>query len=234
MGRLPILMYHNVTEDPKKSSGLTISKAMLEQQFQYLIGQGYTTLHFEDLDNLGATTGKAVIITFDDVTLNQLEFAVPLLEKYDLKAIFFIPFAYVGKTDVWNKGHEQLMTIGQLKSLNGRIELGYHSFYHRPYARLNAAEITEDFDECRAYCAEHHLKVFPVLAYPFGSFPRKKPFKPAFFSQLKKEGMLYAVRIGNKVNTWPTNSPYELNRLDIKGEEPLWRFKLKLRIGKLF
>lgn len=111
MRKLPILMYHNVTADSTKSVGLTISTAMLEQQFQYLVARGYKTVHFKE----------------------------------------------------W-----------------------------------------------------------------------KEPLKTPFFAQMKKEGMLFALRIGNKVNKSLTSKPYELNRLDVKGEEPLWKFKLKLRFGKLF
>lgn len=234
MRKLPILMYHNVTADSTKSVGLTISTAMLEQQFQYLVARGYKTVHFKEWKELESEKDKVVILTFDDVTVNQLEYAVPLLEKYNLKATFFIPFAYVGKTDEWNKGTEPLMNIEQLKGLDTRIELGYHSFYHRPYAKLSPEEISEDFKLCKAFCVENQLEVFPVLAYPYGNFPKKEPLKTTFFTQMKKEGMLFALRIGNKVNKSLTSNPYELNRLDVKGEEPLWKFKLKLRFGKLF
>lgn len=234
MSRLPILMYHNVTAEPEKASGLTIAVTMLEKQLQYLADKGYKTYHFEEWERIDRKNGKPVIITFDDVTLNQLELALPLLEKYDQKATFFVPFAYVGKTDVWNTGLQPIMNIEQLKGLSGRIELGFHSFHHRPYAKLNSAEITEDFRECNDFCDENNLKVFPVLAYPYGSFPKKEPLKSQFFAQIKQEGMLFALRIGNRINTWPTSNPYELNRLDIKGEDSFSRFKLKLRFGKLF
>lgn len=234
MSRLPILMYHNVTVDSEKATGLTISTEKLEKQFKYLIARGYKTYHFSEWDQMAIKKEKSIILTFDDVTLNQLEYAVPLLEKYNLKATFFIPFAYVGRTDEWNEGVERLMNLEQLKRLGKNIELGYHSFYHRPYAKLSAAEITDDFNKCIAFCTANELSVFPVLAYPYGSFPKKEPLKTPFFEQIKEEGMLFALRIGNKVNKIPTSSPYELKRIDVKGEESLWNFKLKLRFGKLF
>lgn len=234
MSRLPILMYHNVTANPEKSIGLTISAEKLEKQFQYLVAKGFNTYHFSEWNELINRSGKSVIITFDDVTLNQLEYAVPLLEKYNLKATFFIPFAYVGKTDEWNKGAEPIMNVEQLKDLSKNIELGYHSFYHRAYAKMTSAEITEDFDKCKAFCKENKLEVSPVLAYPYGSFPKKEPLKTPFFQQMKEEGILFALRIGNKINTIPTLNRYELNRIDVKGEESLFLFKFKLRFGKLF
>jgi peptidoglycan/xylan/chitin deacetylase (PgdA/CDA1 family) len=48
---------------------------------------------------------KSVVLTFDDVTENQL-LCLSFTEKYNLKATFFIPFQYIGKADLWNQGKE--------------------------------------------------------------------------------------------------------------------------------
>lgn len=234
MARFPILMYHNVTADSEKSVGLTISKQKLEEQFQYIVSKGYQSLHFSDLEEGVTRKGKIVVLTFDDVTRNQLEYAVPLLKKYNLKATFFIPFAYVGKTDEWNAGSEELMTLAELQGLDEIIELGYHSFYHRPYAKLATAEITDDFSKCQDYIEKNNLKVYPVLAYPYGNYFKKEPYKTKFFQQLQDEGMQYAVRIGNKLNAKTALNRYELKRIDVKGEATLLQFRMKLRFGKLF
>ena len=82
MRRLPILMYHNVSED-KDSIGLTIFADKLEEQFRYLNLKGFTTYHFSELENRTVIDSKSIVITFDDVTENQLVYAVPLLEKYN-------------------------------------------------------------------------------------------------------------------------------------------------------
>jgi hypothetical protein len=41
------------------------------------------------------------------------------------------------------------------------------------------------------------------------------------------------LRIGNQINKFPFKNPYEIMRIDIKGEDSLLKFKLKLRFGKL-
>ena len=84
MDKLPILMYHNVTTDEKKVNRLTIHQNLIEKQFQYLSKNGYQSLFLKDLEKKDKLTNKSVVITFDDVTKNQLEFAVPLLKKYNL------------------------------------------------------------------------------------------------------------------------------------------------------
>jgi peptidoglycan/xylan/chitin deacetylase (PgdA/CDA1 family) len=232
MTRLPILMYHNVSDD-KDSSGLTLFIDKLEEQFSYLREKGYTTYHFSELECKTVIEPKSVIITFDDVTVNQLVHAVPLLGKYDLKATFFIPFEYIGNVDLWNSGKEKIMSIGQLKSLDNNIELGLHSFSHKRYASLTKDEINADFSKCFEVIEKNELKVYSALAYPYGNYPKKEPSKSIFITVLKQNNIKAGLRIGNRINRFPFKNPYEIQRIDIKGEDSLLRFKFKLRFGKL-
>lgn len=235
MQRLPVLMYHNVCEADNQSHGLTISVSRLEEQLKYLYQEGYTTLHLSELEGKTMLPRKSVVITFDDVTENQL-LAIPLLEKYSFKATLFIPFSYIGKTDNWNTpGTENIMTIGQLKEINADVvEFAHHSYLHRHYAKLSENEISDDFAECQRVIAETGLKVYPALAYPYGNYPKKNPENTAFKKQLESNGIKMAFRIGNRVNRFPFADPYEINRIDIKGHESLFKFRLKLLLGKLF
>lgn len=232
MTRLPILMYHNVSDD-KSSNGLTIYRDKLEEQFRYLKEEGYTTYHFSELENKTSINPKSVIVTFDDVTENQLVYAVPLLEKYNLKATFFIPFEYIGNVDLWNSGKEKIMSIEQLKTLDNRVELGLHSFAHKRYATLTENEINADFSKCFEIIWQNGLKVYNALAYPYGNYPKKEPNKSMFKAVLQQNNIKAGLRIGNRINKFPFKNPYEITRIDIKGEDSLLKFKLKLRFGKL-
>ena len=235
MACLPILMYHNVAQT--KSVGLTISEKNLEAQFKYLSENDYKTFHFSELEGLKQSNGlykKSVIITFDDVYVSQLELAYPLLKKYNLKASFFIPFAYVGGLDDWNTAKEPIMSVEQLQGLDSDvIELGLHSFAHRNYVEMTPEQAVEDFKKCQEFVSVNQLNVHNILAYPYGKYPKKNPGKKAFFSLLKAQGIAYALRIGNRINTFPFKNNYEIQRIDIKGEDSLLKFKLKLRLGKL-
>jgi peptidoglycan/xylan/chitin deacetylase (PgdA/CDA1 family) len=233
MTRLPILMYHNVTSDKNKSKGLTIFYENLENQFRYLVENNYTTFHFSELEKQNSVPPNSIVITFDDVTYNQLVYAVPLLVKYNLKATFFIPFSYLNKTDFWNGGTEKIMSIEQLKSLDARIELGLHSFEHKRYDSLSNNQINDDFEHCRQIITKNNLVVYNALAYPYGNYPKKEPRKTQFQVLLKKNKIKMGLRIGNKVNKFPFKNPYEIMRIDIKGEDSMLKFKLKLRFGKL-
>jgi len=235
MSQLPVLMYHNITDENIKSRGLTISAKKLEEHFQYLATNNFKTYHLSELENLKSLSGKAVVITYDDITENQLRYAVPLLEKYNLKATFFIPFNYIGKTDYWNNGTEKIMSMEQLQSLDPKIvELGYHSFMHQKYADLSAPEIANDFEQCAKVILDNGLPVYPALAYPYGNYPKQEPAKSSFKRQLKDNGMRLAFRIGNRINKFPFSDNYEIQRIDVKGEWSLFKFRLMLKFGKLF
>lgn len=232
MTRLPILMYHNVSEDDKMSSGLTISMQNLERHFRYLAENNYNSYHLCELEHKTDLPGKSVVITFDDVTENQLA-AVDLLKKYNLKATFFVPFAYLGKTDAWNNGNEKIMSVEQLKNLPEHIELGLHSYAHKKYAALSEAEIKDDFDNCFSVIKAHDLKVYEAIAYPYGNYPKNEPKKSRFKSVLQQNNIKMGLRIGNKINKFPFKNPYEIMRIDVKGDDSFLKFKLKLRFGKL-
>ena len=226
-------MYHSVSLT--KSEALTISVSKLEEQFAYLIEKGYKTYHFNELMDLAKLPSKKnIVITFDDAYVNQMELALPLLEKYNLKATFFVPLAYLGKTDEWNTAALDIMTAKQLNSLNPNIvELAYHSYYHRKYNELSQTEIEEDCRLCFESVSENILPFAAVLAYPFGKYPRKTPKKVVFFRQLKMHQFKFGTRIGNRLNRFPFKKPYEIQRIDVKGEFSLAKFKRKIKFGKL-
>ncbi|MBW4360778.1 polysaccharide deacetylase family protein [Flavobacterium taihuense] len=234
MSKLPILMYHNVVEDDAKSLNLNISISKLESQFKFLHDNNYTTFHFKDLEKLEKLPKKSIILTFDDVTECQLIYAVPLLKKYQLKASFFIPFSFVGNFDYWIEGKEKIMSVEQLKELDSNfIELGYHSFEHKRYSSLSKEELEIDFVKCNDFVKDNRLNIRPILAYPFGNYSRKKTEFGVFEKIMRENGIKYGLRIGNRVNDYPFKNNYLVKRIDIKGEDSLFKFRLKLRIGKL-
>ncbi len=121
MAKLPILMYHKVSST--ESKGLTISAEKLEEQFQYLADKDFQTHHFSSLSILKKLPKKKknIALTFDDGYVSQLEYVVPLLQKYNLKATFFIPLKYIGKEEEWNEERAPIMDFDALRSLNPTI-----------------------------------------------------------------------------------------------------------------
>ena len=234
MAKLPILMYHHV--HPSEGDGLTISEKNLEKQFKHLAESGYRSFHLKELLRLNAMPkGKNILITFDDAYVSQLQLALPLLKKYKLKATFFVPLSFLGKTDSWNTSSLEVMTLEQLKSLDPEVvELGFHSFLHKKYTELSNAEIADDTRKCVEFVSKNALNFSPAIAYPYGKFPRDKRSNETFNKIMAQNGIQFGLRIGNRINQFPFKKPYEIERIDVKGEWSLLKFRQKIRFGKLF
>ena len=226
-------MYHHVT--PETGSGLTIGAAQLEAQFSWICDQGYTTWHLRELQNrTELPKGKNIVITFDDAYVSFMDLALPLLQKYNLKATMFVPLGFLGKTDEWNSGQVPIITTEQLSKLDPNlVELGYHSFAHPKYHELSVEAVAADMDNCFDLSKESDLNFSEVLAYPYGKYPKEKGAKEDFVDLLRNRGIYFGLRIGNRVNTFPFPKPFEVQRLDIKGEYSLAKFSRKVKYGKL-
>jgi peptidoglycan/xylan/chitin deacetylase (PgdA/CDA1 family) len=149
---LPILMYHKVSEN--LADGLTIPFDKLDKQFSYIREKGYQTIFFEELASLlnsgQKLPGKTLIITFDDAYKSFSTFALPLMEKYNIKATVFIPVAYMGKENAWDKGNDRIMSPEELKDLKKRklVDYGIHSFLHSNYKNMVLQDMKEDLSNC--------------------------------------------------------------------------------------
>lgn len=237
MAKLPVLMYHSVTSNLDEAKGLTIHVDTLEQQLIYLKKNGYTTLHFKDLEQFNSVSGlpkKMVIITFDDVYVNQLELAYPLFKKHQIKACFYIPFKYVNGKNEWDEGEKKIMSVQQLKQLDPTvIELGLHSFGHINYNQSSLEAVKQDLIKCEDFISNNNLNIHKTIAYPYGKYPRKRQTQSAFFQLLKAHSIRYGLRIGNRINQFPFKNKFEIQRLDIKGDDSFLKFVWKLKVGKL-
>lgn len=227
-----VLMYHRV--DSIHSDFLTVTAQKLEQQITFLKSEGFqfiklSKLH-EFMDENKSPPKNDILLTFDDAYLNNLEHLLPILKKHSIHAALFIPVGYIGKKNEWDGGQDQIMSYEQLKKMEECVEFGLHSFSHSSYSVLSLSEIEEDIRHCQTELQKNGIKYEPSLAYPFGSFPRGKT-KLELDQILKKTGIKSAFRIGNKLNK--KINPYEINRIDIRGNESFNVFQLKVKLGKI-
>lgn len=227
-----ILMYHKVLPE-KEISGkdfLTVSAEDLEKQFQY-IKNHYNTLFFNELSTSSHLKGK-LILTFDDGYLNNLQYLVPLLEKYQLKSTIFIPTGLIQNNEA--DKNRNMMTFEEIRSLNPEyIEIALHSHSHKNYSQISLQEAADDLHENIRNLEEKKIPFTKVLAYPYGKFPKKGEQKKNFFAMLEKAGITSAVRIGNNIAYYPWKNKFEIKRIDIKGGDSFNVFKWKLRLGKI-
>ncbi|CCN80401.1 putative Glycosyltransferase fused with Polysaccharide deacetylase [Vibrio nigripulchritudo SFn27] len=179
---MPIIMYHRFIRDDSEKGihGTFMHIDMLEKHFQLIKKMGFETVTFEELKDKGfihrLSPGKRfIMITVDDGFKDNHELLLPLLKKYNFKAVLY---AVTGETyNRWDvEGVEtpdrkvELMSREQLKEMSdsGLVEVGGHTLTHPKLSQLDEAqqrhEIKANKEELEALLG----KSLTSFAYPYG------------------------------------------------------------------
>lgn len=185
---VPIIMYHSVLKDDTKSCDYVVTPAVVEKDLIYLQDNGYTTIMMSDLINYvyngTPLPEKPVILTFDDGMTNNLTYVLPLLEKYNMKAVFSVVGEYSQKfSDNEDKNpayaYMSWSDIASLKK-SGRVEVGNHSYAmhnndsSRQGSRINNGESFDDYQNvfiCDTMKLQTALKKKCGISTEFYTFP---------------------------------------------------------------
>jgi peptidoglycan/xylan/chitin deacetylase (PgdA/CDA1 family) len=230
-GRLPILVYHKIK--PAAGDRWTVTTFELDRQWRYLSTAGYRAISCAELidclNRRGTLPAKAVLITLDDAYRDVLTYAYPLLEQYALRATLLLPVKFIGGENAWDGGGEQLLDYEQLGQMSpAQVELGLHSYAHGNFRRMPLAAIEADLRRGMAELRERRVPFTPVLAYPYGAYPRFGLRARAFRRLVKRLGVECGLRVGNRVNFLSAANRYALCRLDIRSTDTLETFRRKL------
>lgn len=102
--RLHILKYHQVLPMGDPICAGTLSSEIFCGQVDWLV-KNMTILSateaFERLEN-GTLPDRAVLLTFDDGYASNLEYVVPVLQKYGLSGLFFVSSGHLGEHLLWD------------------------------------------------------------------------------------------------------------------------------------
>ncbi len=226
-------MYHSVSDGGQRD-GLTVDTHQLEQHFHYLWANNYTTLLLSELiachEQKKPLPPKAVLITFDDGFRNNYQLAYPLAQKYQLKLNFFLVPAFILRGTY---REQPCLSVDELLKMDRTVvEYGLHSFDHQGYDVLKPFDIETDIYNCMSALEEMGVPCQPCLAYPYGAWPRKVLQQSRFFEILEEQGIRLAFRIGNRLNRFPFQNRFLIQRLDIRGDESFHSFRLSLAYGK--
>jgi Polysaccharide deacetylase len=102
--RLSVLIFHRVLSDPDP----LFPGEMHAKRFEMLVHQLRSHCRVFTLGEAvtrmaaGTLPGRAVAITFDDGYADNFEIAVPILQRNELKATFFIASSFLNGGWMWN------------------------------------------------------------------------------------------------------------------------------------
>lgn len=233
--RLPVLMYHDISAGGQKDY-LTIDPVQLEEQLAYLSGKGYQAISLWQLSAYlrfgDALPPNPLLITFDDGYQSHADMLQPLLAKYRLRAVVFLVADFIGKPG--EHAAKNYLSAAAIQFADPSfLEFACHSFDHKNYHELSAEEIRTDLRQMFARFKELNIPVAPFFAYPYGAVPKTEPGKmKALCEAFDDTGIIAAFRIGNRINTLPVKNRFLIERIDIRGNDPAWKFKWLLRLGR--
>lgn len=186
---LPVLMYHSVLSGSVRTGEYVISPELLEDDLKYLSEHDYTAVSprmiADYCQNGTPLPEKPILITFDDGHLNNLTYALPLLEKYDMRAVVSVVGAFTVQAEKENDPNPiyAYLTRDDIAALmdSGRFFIGchtynMHSLNGRKGASKNSGESAEEYtalfredtDKWRELMGEDISSQAIVYAYPYG------------------------------------------------------------------
>ena len=161
---IPVFMYHCVADEPRSGDeNLYVRPAQLEEEFQYLSDNGYTTLFSDEYED-AYNAHKPVILTFDDGYEDNYIELFPLLKKYKIKATIFVVAANIGQKDYLKEY--------QIKEMvkSGLVSIQSHTQNHIDLSSVDAETVDREFRESCAVLAKISGKNVTTLSYPGGYF----------------------------------------------------------------
>lgn len=178
---IPIVMLHHIGNRPHSTlKGWTISNQKFIELLNSISEKGLRTITFEDIHTQSFSEKELknkIILTFDDCPVSLFEFAVPELIRRKMKAVFYIPTAYIAGYNEWDvksQGFERTALINeeQIRFLaaNG-MEIGSHGDSHIQLNKINAEQAIHELKNSKHKLEELTGKEVVSFAYPYAEVP---------------------------------------------------------------
>ena len=104
---------------------------------------------------------KVIMIGFDDGWKSQIAYAKPILDKYGLKASFFVVCNYVNSGDIRRMNWQNVATLQQ-----DRMDVESHTMDHKPLDKLSSNALIYEIAGSKQCLASHGIDS-SIFAYPF-------------------------------------------------------------------
>jgi peptidoglycan/xylan/chitin deacetylase (PgdA/CDA1 family) len=220
---LRVLMYHKINDVPENS--VTVPTGLFDEQMAQLGELGYRPVSLDDVlahyVDRAPLPPKAVLITFDDGYRDNLENAVPVLQRYGYPAVIFVPIGYLdGSQPLPHDEHlathgvlNRTLDWAQLAELEGRgVRIESHGIGHKPLADLEVDEAAREVVLSKLRLEERLGRPVRAFAYVKGS---EAHYRPVHLSLLRQAGYDLAFTSISGSNG-PHTDPLQLHRYNVE------------------
>ena len=217
---IPVLTYHRIVNDWVKKnfkyrySSLALSRSTFKLQMKYLKKEGYKTLNCTELylwhEGKIKLPKKSVLITFDGGSIGQEKYAMPILNKYNMKGTIFI----IGiKTYNNKKGIIKYSSLPKLRKLYPYIDFESHTFNLHVHLRKDIYNKTY-----KDAIKQNRYFNFSFLAYPYGDFSSE------MIRAYKDIGIKMAFTYGKNKYATRRQNLYSIRRIKVNANEGFSKF----------
>jgi len=175
---LPILTYHNIATAPREIRrwrSLYVSPRAFARQMWLLRRFGYTGLSMSAAMPYlqGERSGRIAIITLDDGYADNLESALPVLQRHGFSATCYVVSGSIGQYNQWDDERlgvrKPLMSVEQLREWQrGGMEIGAHTRSHPRLTQCSDAQLHDEIHGSKATLEDHLGTPVTQFCYPYG------------------------------------------------------------------
>lgn len=213
-----ILCYHQIRDwtsaDSKSDKTYIVQKVDFQKQMEFLYEQGYHNIKpaqwNEHLIFNTPLPEKAFLLTFDDGTIGQFTNALPQLDKYGFKGLFFIMTVSLDKKKFLSK--DQVYYLAQ----HGHL-IGCHTWDHQDVRGYKQEDWIKQLQETKKLLEKITKMPIRHFSYPFGSWDN------ASIKELKKQDFLAAYQLSGSENKNDPN--FTLKRILVDGHWNIRQFR---------
>jgi Predicted xylanase/chitin deacetylase len=224
------LMYHSVGIPPKEAllKSLYTNPRLFEKQIKLLKVLGFKSITSDEIVDFvkGKDLKKSVCITFDDAYKDVFENALPILKKYDFKAIVFVPVGLVGEYNKWDADRlnvkKPIASWEDIRSaLKEGFEIGSHTITHMPLTHLDTKSLKQEIGLSKKLLEDKLGVEIKTFCYPYGDYDER------VMDAVKEAGYKLAFSVGSG-HIKKGDNLYNLKRLHMRHNTNVFRLLLKL------
>ncbi len=234
--RIPILMYHSVSDDPEPGVHpyyrLATPPALFRDHLSILSDEGFSVVSLHEaaaaLSRCRDELPKVAVITFDDGFRDFLTDAWPALSSRSFTATVFLPTAFIAEPRRTFVGRECL-TWSEVRDLrNAGVRFGSHTVSHPKLATLPPGELRDELSRSREVLQENLQEPIDLFCHPYGFPSANLAYVERLRDLLRSTGYTVATTT-NVGRASRGGDPLLLPRLPVNGADDPLLFSAKLQ-----
>jgi len=219
---LAVLGFHKVGEPPAGSdrTWFYVPEETFATYLSYLKENGWGVLDLagflHGLSRPDLLPSRAALLTFDDGYQSVRDVALPWLTRFGFPAVSFVPTAFIGGVNAFDKGvepEERICDWAALRELDANgVAIQPHGVSHTTFSALTIEEQATEVRQSKTILETELGRPVTMFSYPYGDCGTDAM---ALHRIMRASGYHAACLFDNGPNWMPIKNPYLLNRIAI-------------------